>query len=162
MRKLFVTFLMVLLLTGCGKQETFETVSDEFVQPVMAQKRQLVVTLPQEAASPVSDHAGREVYICADYDIFVETMEAGDLDATVRTISGYDRDALTILETSQDGNKRYDFVWASAGEAGDRLGRAVILDDGNYHYCLSLLADAEKGEQYRGIWQSMFDSVSLD
>ena len=162
MKKLCFIFLAAVLLSGCAAQETFETVSDEFIQPVMVEKRQLLVTLPQEAASPVLEQDGREVYICPDYDIFVETLESGDLNGTIRAVSGYDREDLTVVQTQVEDYQRYDLVWASAGEAGDRLGRAVILDDGNFHYCLSLLGDADSAAQYQGIWQSMFDSAALD
>ena len=64
-------------------------------------------------------------------------------------------------ETAQDGAKRYDFVWASAGENGDQLGRAVILDDGNYHYCLSVLRDADTTEKSQIVWRDVFDSFKL-
>lgn len=161
MKKRCFIAALALVLSGCGAQETFETVSDELVQSVSAEMRQVVVTLPQEAASPVSDSENGEVYLCGDYDIYRQTLETGDLDATVRSLSGYGREDLTIMETMQDDCRRYDFVWVSAGEIGDRVGRATILDDGNYHYCLSVLGDADSAEQYRGIWQSMFDSFGL-
>lgn len=161
MKKCCVIAAIALLLTGCGAEETFETVSDELIQSVSAEVRQVMVTLPMEAASPVVDSDNGQLYLCGDYDIYQQTLAAGDLNATIQTISGYSREDLTIMETQQDDCKRYDFVWVSAGEIGDRVGRATILDDGNYHYCLSLLGDADTAEQYRGIWQSMFESFSV-
>ena len=161
MKKSVIVALLALLLTGCGAEETFETISDELVQSVAAEVRQVVVTLPIEAASPAAESDGGQLYLCGDYEIYRQTMESGDLNATVMDISGYSRDGLTIVETLQDDCKRYDLVWVSAGEIGDRVGRAAILDDGNYHYCLSVLGDADSADQYRNIWQSMFDSFGL-
>ena len=161
MRKLCLVFLLTLMMAGCGTQETFETISDEPVQPVSAEVREILLVLPPDAASPVSESENGQIYLCGDYDICCQTLQSGDLDATVRTVSGYGRENVTILETMQGDYKRYDFVWASAGETGDRLGKAAILDDGNYHYCLSVLGDANVADQYRGIWQSLFDSFGL-
>ena len=91
----------------------------------------------------------------------LETVGGGDLSATIQRISGYTPDNLTVMETAQNGAKRYDFVWASAGENGDQLGRAVILDDGNYHYCLSVLRDADTTEKSQIVWRDVFDSFKL-
>ena len=162
MKKWFVLSVLAILLTGCGAEETFETVSDELIQSVAAEVRQVVVTLPIEAASPAAESDGGHLYLCGDYEICRQTLQAGDLNATVREISGYSKEDLTVIETLQDDCKRYDLVWVSAGEIGDRVGRAAILDDGNYHYCLSVLGDADSADQYRNIWQSMFDSFGLD
>lgn len=160
MKKLCGIFLAALLLTACGRQETMETVADELVEPAMAQPRQVSVHLPEEAVSPVLENGSSQVYIGSDYEIMVETMSAGDLSETVRSLTGYEKEDLTVMETDQEGFRRYDFVWASAGETGERLGRAVILDDGSYHYCLSVLRDAaEKKSQI--VWSDVFDSFTL-
>ena len=98
----------------------------------MAQPGEISVRLPDNAVAPVLESDSEQVYLSEDYEIIVETVGGGDLSATRQQISGYTPDNLTVMETAQDGAKRYDFVWASAGENGDQLGRAVILDDGNY------------------------------
>lgn len=161
MRKCCVFVLAALLLAGCGSQETFETVSDELIQAVSAEIKEVMLTLPADAVSPAAETEHGELYLCGDYDIHRQTLEAGDLNATIQSISGYRREDLTVMETRQDGCRRYEFVWVSAGEVGDRVGRCTILDDGNYHYCLSVLGDAEAAERYQSIWQSMFDSFAL-
>ena len=93
-----------------------------------------------------------------DYEIMVETLASGDLNDTIRTISGFEKDQLTVLQTQQADTDRYDFVWTTAGERGERLGRAVILDDGNYHYCMTALRDAEESII---VWQEVFSSFAL-
>ena len=151
--------VMALLLCGCGARETMETISDEPVQAVMAQPREISVRLPDNAVAPVLEGEAEQVYLSEDYEIVIETLAAGDLDATMRSISGYGRDQLTVMETQWDHVTRYDFVWAAAGETGDRLGRAVVLDDGQYHYCMSVLRDAQAVSQV--VWRDVFASFEL-
>lgn len=150
--------LFVILLSGCGAEETLETVSDEWIIPVMAQPREIAVRLPENTVLPVMEQESRRLYMAQDYEIILETMTSGDLNATIQALSGYDKDRLTVLETRQADADRYEFVWTTAGEQGDRLGRAVILDDGDYHYCMSVLRDA--GESLV-VWQDVFQSFSL-
>lgn len=151
--------LMTVLLCGCSVQETFETISDEPVQVVMAQPREISVRLPDNAVAPVLESEAEQVYMSEDYEIVIQTLDSGDLDATVRSICGYSRDRLTVMETQWDDVTRYEFVWASAGEKGDRLGQAVILDDGHHHYCMSVLRDARTVSQV--VWRDVFGSFCL-
>lgn len=150
--------LLALLLCGCRAEETLETVSDEWLVPVMAQPREISVRLPEDTVVPVLEQDGCRLYMGRDYEIMVETLAAGDLNATICTLSGYEKEQLTVLQTRQGDLDRYDFVWTTAGEQGDRLGRAVILDDGVYHYCMSALRDA--GDTLV-MWQDVFGSFSL-
>ena len=138
-----------------------ETVSDEWIVPVMAQPREISVRLPEDALAPVLEQDGRRLYMGKDYEIMLETLSSGDLSATIRTLSGYEKDQLTVLETRQGDWDRYDFVWTAAGEDGLQLGRACILDDGNYHYCLSTQAEEESAGELRQTMQDLFDSCKL-
>ena len=88
-------------------------------------------------------------------------MESGDLEATVKAVSGFDMDSLTVIQTMRDGRDCYEFVWACAGEDGQQVGRATILDDGNYHYVLSVMGDADHAWENYPVWLSMFQSFSL-
>ena len=162
MRKLvFIGLALALVLGGCGAKETLETVADDIpAEPVLGQMREISVRLPDGAVSPVLSGEAEQLYLSEDYEILVQTCPAGDLNDTVRKLTGFDADQLTVMETEQDGVKRCDFVWASAGEDGERLGRAAILDDGSYHYCLSVLRDAE-GEKSQVVWSEVFSSFRL-
>lgn len=151
--------LMMVLLCGCGAKETFETISDEPVQEVMAQPREISVRLPDNAVAPVLESDAQQVYMSEYYEIVIETLASGDLDATVRSLCGYDKENLTIMETQWDNVTRYDFVWAAAGEKGDRLGRGVVLDDGKHHYCMTVLRDADETSQV--VWRDVFASFTL-
>ncbi len=161
MKKYVLWLVCALLLSGCGGEEVFETVADEWAAPVMAQPKQITVELPGEAALPAMESDAGRIYLCEDYEICLQTLEAGDLNATIQSICGYSPEELTVVETSQEGAKRYDFVWASAEEAGERLGRAVILDDGSYHYTMTVLRDPDTTETSQTNWNSIFDSFRL-
>ena len=150
--------LMGILLSGCQAEETLETVNDEWLVPVMAQPREISVRLPEDALLPVLEQDDRMLYMAQGYEIMLETLSAGDLNATVQTLSGYEKDQLTVVKTRQVDVDRYEFVWTTAGEQGERLGRAVILDDGMYHYCMSVLRDSD---DTRIVWRDVFGSFSL-
>jgi hypothetical protein len=158
--KKWMFLLLMILLTGCGAQETFETVADELVLPAIAQPRFVCVDLPGETAMPVIENDHGRIYVCNDYEILLQTVESGNLEETVRMISGLSEKDITMLETGSEDVRRYEFVWASAGEGGDRSGRAVILDDGNYHYCLSVLRDTDQ-EKTQVNWDQVFSSFQL-
>ena len=160
MKKLVMLLAMALVLSGCGARETFETVADEMVQSVMAQPGEIWVSLPEDSAMPAMESENGSVYICKDYEVAMQTLESGDLNATVQLVSGFDRDRVTLLKTRQDELDRYDFVWTCAGE-NLQLGRAAILDDGNYHYVISATIDAALMEEYQEIWNGIFDSFTL-
>lgn len=160
MKKCVILLLAALLLSGCATQETYETIADEILVPVLAQPKEIYVELPGEAALPAMETDNGRAYLCQDYEIYLQTLEGGDMEETVRTLSGYDMEGLTVLETRQGDMDRYEFVWASAGETGDRLGRAVVLDDGSYHYTLSILRDQSTTEASQIVWDDIFGSFT--
>ena len=162
MKKIAIALLLGLLLSGCGAKETLETVADDIpLQPVLAQPAQISVRLPDNAVSPVLESDTEQVYFCEDYEIAIETRASGDLSGTITAMTGFDPEQLTVMNTSPDGVDRYEFVWASAGEDGDRLGRGVVMDDGSYHYCMSVLRDAENPKKSQVVWSDVFSSFSL-
>lgn len=160
MRKLYIVLLIAGLLAGCAAQETFETIADELVFAPAA-PRQIRLTLPEETVLPVMETDGGKLYICRDFEVAVQTLAGGDLDTTVRTLCGFGAEDVDLMQTAADGFTRYDFVWSSAGETGDQVGRACILSDGVWHYCVSAMATEEKAGAYQEIWQGMFETVTL-
>ena len=160
-KRVLIAMLAALFLAGCGKTETMETVADEMDVPVLAQPRKISVELPGQAEAALETDAG-QLYVTDDYEIAVETLDGGDLNGTLQALSGRTAEELTVLETrTEDGMKRYEFVWAAAGEDGDRLGRGVVLDDGSYHYCMSVLRDAENPKKSQVVWSDVFSSFAL-
>ena len=161
MKKIMVFALVTMLLTGCAAEETLETISDDIVQPVMAQPREIAVSLPGEASIPTMEGDTGRMYLASDYEIYIQTLDAGDLNGTIQAVSGYQREAMTVMETNAEGVDRYEFVWSCAGENGDRIGRGVVLDDGSYHYVMTVLRDAESTENSQIVWNDVFASFGL-
>lgn len=161
MKKVFVLFLLTALLTGCKTQETFETVSDQVIAEPVAVQQQFLVSLPEEAATPTFQDDSQALYVCEGYTISKQILESGDLEKTIQTLSGKSRSELDVIQTIGQNYDRYDFVWTSAGEEGLQLGRACILDDGNYHYALTTMAQEEAAGDLRQTIQDMFDSCRL-
>lgn len=162
MKKIAMALLLALLLSGCGAKETLETVADDIpLQPVLAQPAQISVRLPDNAVSPELESDTQQLYFCEDYEIAIETRSSGDLSGTITALTGFAPEQLTVMHTSPEGVDRYEFVWAAAGEDGDRLGRGVVLDDGSYHYCMSVLRDAENPKKSQVVWSDVFSSFAL-
>ena len=79
----------------------------------------------------------------------------------MQTLAGRSKEELQILKTAWSEYDRYDFVWTTAGEDGLQLGRACILDDGNYHYTLSTLAEENCAGELRQTLSDMYESCAL-
>lgn len=161
MKKVCVAVVLMLLLTGCGRQETLETVNDVLVQPVAAPMQQILVELPNDMATPVMETDAGKLYVCDQYTITQQVLTSGDMAKTIQKVSGFPREELKIMETTHGELDRYDFVWAATGESGTQICRACILDDGAYHYVLSASADAAQADQLQQTWREMFNSFRV-
>ena len=162
MKKLWVILLAALLLCGCGKDKALETVSDVHAEQVVARVQEIRVNIPPELSTPAMQSAdGGKLYLCDDYSVLVQTMQAGDLARTIRTVTGQDKENLQIQTTRQGSAKQHQFAWVTTGEQGARVGRTCILDDGAYHYILTALADEAAAEALQTTWQEMFASFCL-
>lgn len=159
--KIITLILLLTLLTSCTKAEVYETVNDEAAQSVSAQPREIYFDLAQEPVLPAMESDSGTLYLCGDFDVVVHTCQGGDLQNTVREVSGFLPEELTLIQTGTGDVDRYEFVWTSAVDSGQQIGRATILDDGNYHYILSATVDAELIEEYQEIWNGIFESFQL-
>lgn len=161
MKKWMILVVLALMLTGCTARETYETVADEVIQAVSAQPRQIHIELPEEAVLPVMENEDGQLYMCKDYDVEVMTLDGGDIEKTIRTVTGMDPEDLTIMETLDSELSRREFVWTAAGELGEQVCRGAVLDDGSYHYVLCAMIDAQKAAEYQEIWNGLFESFSI-
>jgi len=154
--------VLALLLAGCSRQGALETVSDEYVQQALAEKWQLVLDIPLDAGVQVmeSDDLAK-LYFCDNYLVTVQTVSSGDLDKTLRSATGYGEKELNLMKTQQDGLKRYECVFVSAGEAETQIGRTCILDDGSYHYVVTAMAGESVAGELAEAWQDLFRSARL-
>lgn len=161
MKKFLCMMGICLCLSGCGRAETFETVADDAVQTMLAEPLEISITLPEEAVLPVMETDTGRLYICRDFEVSVQTLSGGDLAGTIKTLTGYLPEDLSMVQTKQAEYDCYEFVWAAAAELGDQVGRGLVLDDGNYHYCVCAMIDAEEVSAYGEIWNGMFETVRL-
>ncbi len=161
-KKIWIWIVAALLLCGCGNQVTFETVSDDIWEPVSAQIQQIQIKLPEDAALSVleSPDTGK-LYLCDGYTVTLQTMEAGDLSSTLRQTTGFSKEQLPLIKLTDKEVDRYESAWSSAGEGEEQVGRVAVLDDGHYHYVLTVMAGASQAGQYTQIWQEIFDSFSV-
>lgn len=162
-RVLWISLLFLFVLAGCGAKETFETVEDEMAAPTAAPMGQLSMALPESATMSVMDNgAGDRLYLCDGYTIAVRTMASGDLEKTLYETTGFSKEQLKLIQTNHHGADRYDLVWSAAGEGGDQVCRATILDDGNYHYVVTIMAPGETAGEFTENWQSILSSLSIN
>ena len=161
MKKMWCLMGLILVLYGCGQQEVLEQLEDVY-EVISLQPEVLLVDLPEEAAATVmgsgQNHA---IYFCDGYTLTIQTMPSGDLERTVMDITGFKKDHITMVQTDSGVADRYEAVWVCAGEAGDQVGRFVLLDDGAYHYVVTVMADAGSMSELRLSWDTVLDSVSL-
>lgn len=162
MRIVILMAVALLLLAGCGAPEEFETMLDvSYEQPVQTAAA-IDLALPEEAAACfVGDPQAGTVYLCTDYTVSVVTLPGGDLDATLRTVTGFGADRLQPVQVYDGESKRYHCAWTAVGEGTEQTCRAVILDDGAYHYALTVMADSEKAGELQPAWQQLMDSFGL-
>jgi VCBS repeat-containing protein len=65
------------------------------------------------------------------------------------------------MHTKQAETDRYESVWSAVGEGEDQVGRLVILDDGNYHYAVTVMAPAETAGELTKTWQKLLNSAVI-
>lgn len=161
MKKLAILFAALLLLTGCARElPTAETVADVWEAPAAAKPRQIHLELPGEALECAMESETGRLYLGSSYDVTVQTLAGGDLNATLRELTGFSGEEITVMQTRTEYPKRWEFAWAAAGETGQRVGRGVIIDDGSYHYCLCALQDADVTD-CQIVWSEVFHSFAL-
>ena len=161
MKKCLLLILCLLVLTGCAPAGPFEQLQDVYAPEEMPEPAKLSLTLPADAATQTLTGSSGRLYFCEGYEIAVETLSGGDLDKTLKTLTGCRREDLTLLETGSGEEKRWETVWSAAGEGAQQAGRLLVIDDGNYHYCVSVMADALEAGALMESWETLFGSVVL-
>lgn len=163
MKKLFIILVFALCLFGCGAEETFETVNDDlWATPAMAAAAQINLQLPDDIdQSLLSSADGSKLFLCDDFSVMLQTLPGGDMARTVQTVTGYDKQKITMIKTKKDDTEVYSCAWSVAGEGEDQICRAVILDDGVYHYAVTVMADYSLAASLEGIWTPLLESVTL-
>lgn len=162
MKKLWVWLLLSLLLFGCDQPEDFETMSDCYHEPDVFPAQQVSLVLPPEASvMTMEPQEGSCLYLCDGFTVAVETFRGGDLQGTLRSVTGYDQDQLSVMSWQQGELIRHECVWTAAGEGGDQVGRTLVLDAGDWHYTLTVMGDADNAGRLTDVWQDILDSFRL-
>lgn len=162
MKKCWIWLSVFLLLSGCGNQEVFEQMDDVY-QAAAPQAAVVSLEIPEDAAVPaIGSGPNHAIYFCDGYTMTVQTLIGGDLNRTLKELTGFPQEMLTVLQTRDGELRRYEGTWTCVGEGGDQVGRLVLLDDGAYHYAVTVIAPAELISQLRLTWDTLFDSVTLD
>ncbi len=161
MKKILVILCAALLLTGCAA-ETFETVDDVYAPLEKPEPASVSLALPENAAAQAMEGDTGTIYFCDGFEVTVEILSSGDVDATLKALTGFGREALSVLQTRRGDADCYVCAWSSAGETGDQVGQAMVLDDGNYHYCICLMTAAESASDCLQAWQEILDSTALE
>ena len=163
MRRWWIIPIITLMLSGCVKQESFETVTDKVDIPIQGKQMQILVDMPDDASlQTLESNEDCAVYICDDYTLTIYTTQAGDIQKTIRNATGFLPEQLEIIQTQQGNSKKYVCAWTAAGESGEQVGRCAVLDDGSYHYILTAMANATKaGNLSQNEWLAVFRSFRL-
>lgn len=161
LKKVILFIVLAFILSGCSTAN-FETVGNvDHTGQNSVLPRTIQLSLPPDAA--VLTASGTDMlYTCNDYTLSLQTFPAGDLDATVRNLCGFSAADVTLLHSQCDDHRRADWVWVAAGEGGDMLCRAAILDDGNFHYSLCVYAAADEAAELTELWNQLFASFCLE
>ena len=161
MKKVCVFLLVVMLLTGCGQQNYEVRQAPCGSEAETSVPGVISICKADELAAPVmSTYDGDCLYIADTYEVYLQTLPGGDLNETMKQCTGFDREKLTVLQTQKDGLTRYDCVWSSAGEGTQCIGRTTILDDGSYHYVLTITG--QNGEEVADVWQQLSESFTVN
>lgn len=161
MKRIALMALLSVMLLGCAASPVFEPVTDVYAGTVPPPGI-LQVMVPEKASMLTSTGDGTgQLYFCDGYTLSVQTMSGGDLNRSLRSLTGYGRDRLTVLETSREGLACYCCAWTSAGEAGEQVGRLVLLDDGMYHYAVTVMAPAADTGALVEEWETILNRVTL-
>lgn len=158
MKKIVWVLSVMVLLSGCVNitEPVFETVQDPAVEPVVAEPAPVSVWLPETAAAQTAAEGG-SCYTWDDCELRVQTLSGGDIRGTLELLTGMAAERLTVMEYKRGDLQMYQTVWSMTGEEGITLGRCLVADDGNYHYCISLLSpeNADVEDDYARICASL-------
>ena len=160
MKKIVWILAAMLCFSGCmdTAESVMETVADVIPAPVAAEPKPMAVWLPDDAAAQtMAEGEAEQCYIWGDCELRLQTMDGGDILATLSKLTGQDPQKLTVMEYERDGIQLYQTVWSSTTEEGVLLGRCMVADDGAHHYCISLLSpeNADVGDTYAQICASL-------
>jgi len=163
--RVVLTIALMMLLSGCSVP-VWETVEDvmppETVMTWQESSYVIQVGLP-EGVELVEQSEHAAVYATANGELEVETQKflTSGLDGAVCTLSGFEAEELTILQTSRFDLPEYQFAWVSQTEQGTRLYRADLVLDGTCCYAVVCSSLESAGDYYAFQARQVFSSFGL-
>ena len=148
------------MLNGCSA-ETVEPLLDVYGSGNGMQPAQMRIELPNDTAVSVMKGDTGTLYYGDHYAVSVETYPSGNISNTLYQITGHDMEELTVLELADDMGNSYRCGWSAAGEEGEQVGQCVVIDDGCYHYCLTIVTDADYAAELRPVIDMILNSYSF-
>lgn len=148
MKRILVCVMAAAMLSGCAAEPVYETIGNamEDTQPVAAPGT-IELVLPEDAQMQVvEDEFGSKSYRIGDNEVWTQVRTGGDISATMEQVTGISAEALTVMEYQLMDMPCYELAWITATEEGMKVARTAVIDDGNYHYCVSLMMPEEKAE----------------
>ena len=141
MKKLWILMAAALMLAGCAEEApVFETVGPlAYRQEDLPAAGVIQVYLPSEADQTETEAQAR-IYQWENHEVRLDTMKSGDIQATMQALTGLAPERLTVMKQKKGDMTFYETVWSTTGDSGVLCGRALVADDGAYHYCMSLLS----------------------
>lgn len=159
---MLTTCILFLFLNGCSGTESFEVIADNIEEPDLPLPAQINLEVPEDNAIKVMEGEGYALYEGNHYQIIVQTYPSGNLDETLQLVTGYSKGKLTVTKLNENNLDKYVCAWSAVTEEGELVGRCTIIDDGWYHYCLTVLTDAEFSRDLRDTVDAVFAAYSLE
>lgn len=159
-RMIWLALLVAVALCGCSK-ETYEVLGNVDIELKDITPAQIQLNVPEGDTLTVIKGDDGMLYLGEDYEISLQTLSSGNLDQTLQTVTGYSKENITVMEIAEDDVDRYVCAWSAVSEEGELVGRCTVLDDGRFHYCLTVLIKADKAGEVRDAVDAMFAAYSL-
>ena len=162
MKKWIVSVMLMsaVVLSGCSGVD-FEPMLDVYSPVEEVNPQNMQVQLPEDAALSVMSGDTGTLYYGENYEISLETYPSGNISQTLYNVTGRTLDELTVMEIPVAQGNSFRCGWSAADDEGERIGQCIIIDDGRYHYCLSVLADAEEADTLRPMIETVLNSYSF-
>lgn len=163
MKKCVMWIVMALLLTGCAAEPVYETIGDVCgnSEPV-GSPGTMDFALPDGAQMEVLEEDDDcKSYAVGEWEIWTEVYTGGDLSATIEQVTGLGAEALTVIESPAQELACHETVWSTTGEDGVKVGRTAVLDDGAYHYCISVMVPEEDAAEVGDFFSQILQSVTI-
>lgn len=161
-RCLIILVCLLVLLSGCSGADTLEVMYDSYESALVAAPAMVHLDFSEDHTFTVTQGEGWYTYTGENYEIIMQTCMSGDLNQTFQQITGYAMERLTVMEIPSTDADRYVCAWSTVSEEGELVGRCTVIDDGVYHYCLSVLVDAKTAGEYREDIDAIFATYSLE